>query len=96
MLAAAQPANDCARYRDDDLQPCEFRRYEQADVLDDGDARRLQDAAALALKAIDARDKKELFSKLEDVDKACESCHLHYWYPNDKRAREAANEDGVN
>ena len=58
-------------------------------------ARRLQDAAALALKAIDARDKTELFSKLEDVDKACESCHLHYWYPNDKRAREAAKEDGV-
>jgi cytochrome c556 len=58
-------------------------------------ARRLQDAAALALKAIDARDKKELFAKLGDVDKACESCHLHYWYPNDTRAREAAREDGV-
>jgi len=58
-------------------------------------ARRLQDAATLALKAIDARDKKELFSKLGDVDKACESCHLHYWYPNDKRAREAAKEEGV-
>ena len=37
----------------------------------------------------------ELFSKLGDVDKACESCHLHYWYPNDIRAREAAKEDGV-
>ena len=58
-------------------------------------ARRLQDAALLALKAIDARDKKELFAKLGDVDKACESCHLHYWYPNDKRAREAAREDGI-
>ena len=58
-------------------------------------ARRLQDAAVLALKAIDARDKKELFAKLGDVDKACESCHLHYWYPNDKRAREAAKEEGV-
>jgi cytochrome c556 len=29
------------------------------------------------------------------VDKACESCHLRYWYPNDKRAREAAKADGV-
>ena len=36
-----------------------------------------------------------LFEKLGDVDKACESCHLHYWYPNDTRAREAAKEDGV-
>ena len=51
--------------------------------------------ASLALKAIDARDKKELFAKLGDVDKACESCHLHYWYPNDKRARDAAREDGI-
>jgi hypothetical protein len=58
-------------------------------------ARRLQDAASLALKAIDARDKADLFAKLGDVDKACESCHLHYWYPNDKRAREAAKENGV-
>jgi len=58
-------------------------------------AKRLQDAATLALKAIDARDKKELFAKLGDVDKACESCHLHYWYPNDRRAREAAREDGI-
>jgi hypothetical protein len=58
-------------------------------------ARRLQDAATLALKAIDNRDKKDLFAKLGDVDKACESCHLHYWYPNDKRAQQAAKEEGV-
>jgi cytochrome c556 len=58
-------------------------------------AMRLQEAAALALKAIDARDKAGLFEKLGDVDKACERCHLHYWYPNDARAREAAKADGV-
>ena len=85
-----------AEYPEVELHP------EQIQQLIDGDrdawirrARRLQDAATLALKAIDAKDKKELFSKLGDVDKACESCHLHYWYPNDKRAREAAKEDGV-
>ena len=85
-----------AEYPEVELPP------EQIQRLIDGDrdafvhrAQRLQDAAVLALKAIDARDKKELFAKLGDVDKACESCHLHYWYPNDKRAREAAKEDGV-
>jgi cytochrome c556 len=85
-----------AEYPEVELDP------EQIQTLIDDDrdafvrhARRLQDAATLALKAIDARDKKELFAKLGDVDKACESCHLHYWYPNDKRAREAAKEDGV-
>jgi len=58
-------------------------------------ARRLQDAAALALQAVDAKDKDALFHAIDGIDKACENCHLHYWYPNDQRAREAAKEDGV-
>jgi hypothetical protein len=49
-------------------------------------ARALQDAAMLLLKAADNRDKKALFDGLTEIDKACENCHLEYWYPNDKRA----------
>jgi hypothetical protein len=58
-------------------------------------ARRLHDAAAVAMKAVDAKDKDALFRSLDGIDKACESCHLHYWYPNDKRAQEAARADGI-
>jgi hypothetical protein len=58
-------------------------------------ARRLQDAAALAMKAVDAKNKDDLFHAIDRIDKACENCHLHYWYPNDKRAQEAAKEDGI-
>jgi len=58
-------------------------------------ARRLQDAAAMALKAIDVKDKDALFHSIESIDRACENCHLHYWYPNDKRAQEAAKESGL-
>ena len=58
-------------------------------------ARRLQDAASLAMKAVDAKDKDALFLGLDGIDKACESCHLRYWYPNDKRAHEAAKQDGI-
>src|SRR6185436_7738747 len=58
-------------------------------------ARRLQDAATQALTAIDAKDKDAMFKAIESVDKACENCHLHYWYPNDKRAQEAAKQDGI-
>jgi len=58
-------------------------------------ARRLQDAAALAMKAVDAKNKDDLFHAIDGIDKACENCHLHYWYPNDKRAQEAAKEDGI-
>ena len=58
-------------------------------------ARRLHDAAALAIQAVDAKDKDRLLRAIDNIDKACESCHLHYWYPNDKRAQEAAKEDGI-
>ena len=79
-----------------ELQPEEIQK------LVDGDrpsfvrrARRLQDAATQALKAVDARDKDALFKAIDSIDKACENCHLHYWYPNDKRAQQAAKEDGI-
>jgi uncharacterized protein DUF6644 len=57
-------------------------------------AARLRYAATLGLKAVDARDTKALFAAITAIDKACESCHLHYWYPNDKRAHQAAQEEG--
>jgi hypothetical protein len=58
-------------------------------------AQKLQDAASVAMKAVDAKDKDALLLGLDGIDKACESCHLRYWYPKDKRAHEAAKEDGI-
>jgi hypothetical protein len=79
-----------------ELQPEEIQK------LIDGDrpsfikrARRLQDAAALSLQAVQAKDKDALLLAIDKIDKACENCHLHYWYPNDKRAQQAAKEDGI-
>ena len=57
-------------------------------------AGRLREAATLGLRAVDARDTTALLGAITAIDKACESCHLHYWYPNDKRAHEAAQEEG--
>jgi len=48
-------------------------------------ARALQEAGKAALAAIDARDAKLLFEAGDRLDKACEECHIRYWYPNDKR-----------
>ena len=58
-------------------------------------AQRLQDAAAMALTAIGNKDKTALFHAIEAIDKACENCHLRYWYPNDQRAQQAAKEQGL-
>jgi hypothetical protein len=61
---------------------------ERIQQLIDGDrasfinrAKDLQGAARMAVKAIDARDKKGLLDALTVLDKACENCHLQYWYP---------------
>jgi len=58
-------------------------------------AQKLQDAASVAMKAVDAKDKDALLLGLDGIDKDCERCHLRYWYPKDKRAQEAAKQDGV-
>ena len=73
-----------------ELQPEDIQKLIDADhALFSARALTLQDAAQSALQAIDARDAKRLFAAAGQLDKACENCHLHYWYPNDQRAQEA-------
>jgi len=40
-------------------------------------AKRLQDAAASALTAVEAKDKDALFKVIDSIDKACENRYLH-------------------
>ena len=42
-------------------------------------------ATMTALKAIDAKDVEGLSNAGGDIDEACESCHLVFWYPNEKK-----------
>ena len=85
-----------AEYPEVELQPEEIQKLIDADRPGFiRRAKRLQDSAAEALKAIDSKDKDSLFKALVNIDHACENCHLHYWYPNDKRALEAAKEEGL-
>jgi len=80
---------DAAKNPEVELQPAQIQALIDADrPAFIGLARGLQDAATLALKASDARDKDALFKSAEAIDTACETCHLRYWYPNDKRAQE--------
>lgn len=45
-------------------------------------AHALHAAASEALRAIEARNAPGLGDAGEQIDSACESCHLKYWYPN--------------
>lgn len=44
----------------------------------------LHDAGLTALHAIDAKDPPALSVAGEGLDRACENCHLKYWYPPGK------------
>jgi hypothetical protein len=77
-----------------ELQPAQIQELVDGDpVLFRTRARGLQEAAQTALQAIDRQDAKALFDAAGRLDKACENCHLKYWYPNDTRAQEAAREN---
>ena len=42
-------------------------------------------AALESLAIARARDAKRLFDAGDKIDRACESCHLEFWYPGDKK-----------
>jgi len=47
-------------------------------------AKALHEAGIAAVAAADARDSQKLFEVGEQIEMACENCHSHYWYPNEK------------
>ena len=50
----------------------------------------LRVASVKALEAIDKRDAQGLIDAGEQMDTACENCHLKYWYPNGGPPKDAA------
>ena len=47
-------------------------------------ARALHEAGMAAVAAAEAKDAQKLFEVGEQIEQACENCHSHYWYPNEK------------
>jgi hypothetical protein len=47
-------------------------------------AKALHEAGIAAVAAADAKDSQKLFEVGEQIEMACENCHSHYWYPNEK------------
>jgi hypothetical protein len=52
----------------------------------------LHDATMEAFRAIEAKDSEKLLEVGNDIDEACEKCHLQYWYPNERRPAEAPSQ----
>jgi len=89
-------AGDKSKFPEVELEPTEIQK-----LIDEDRpsffrrAKKLQDAATMTLAAVDKKDAKALFSAIEHVDRACENCHLHYWYPKDARAVAEAKKAGT-
>lgn len=45
----------------------------------------LQEKAVTAMRATADHDADALLNVGEEIDTACENCHLEYWYPKDKK-----------
>ena len=58
----------------------------------------LYETTALLLKAVDAKNVDGILDAGDRIDKACETCHLKYWYPKQydllQKARPSASERG--
>ncbi len=46
----------------------------------------LRDVALKVLDLVNRKDADQLFQAGSELDKACENCHLEYWYPGDRKA----------
>jgi hypothetical protein len=46
----------------------------------------LRNVALEVMEIVKKKDADELFAASEDLDAACEACHLEYWYPGDRAA----------
>lgn len=72
-----------------ELSPAQIQAKLDADpVLWDAKIQALRNVALEVLDIANKKDVKSLFEAGEDLDKACEACHLEYWYPGDRKAVE--------
>ena len=68
-----------------ELEPAEMEKMIVADRPTwNARAKALHDATMNTLRAIEAHDPVKVFESGAAIDEACENCHTHYWYPNEK------------
>jgi len=72
-----------------ELSPTQIQaKLEKDPVLWDAKIEALRNVAHEVLDIVEKRDANALFEASEDLDEACEACHLEYWYPGDRKAVE--------
>jgi hypothetical protein len=87
MAPPTQDINKPNKGAEPELTPEQIQaKVEQDRALWNKYADGLRDAALTTVKVARARDAEALFNVGSEIDKACENCHLEYWYPGDRKA----------
>jgi hypothetical protein len=74
-----------------ELSPAQIEAKRANDpVLWNAKIEALRNVALETLEAVKKKDVDALFEAGSDLDEACETCHLEYWYPGDKALRQKA------
>jgi hypothetical protein len=69
----------------EELSPAQIKAKLDADpVLWNAKIEALRNVGLQVLDIVKRKDVKELWDAAENLDEACESCHIAYWYPGDK------------
>jgi hypothetical protein len=81
------PAEDNVPKNPGELPPAEIQKKVDGDrALWNKHADELRTEALKVLDIVKAKDTDKLLQAGSDIDRACESCHLEYWYPGDREA----------
>jgi len=68
-----------------ELSPAQIKAKLEADpVLWNAKIEALRNVGLQVLDIVKRKDVKELWDAGENLDQACENCHLEYWYPGEK------------
>jgi hypothetical protein len=73
-----------------ELSPIQIKaKLEKDPVLWEAKIQAMRNAALEIVDVVKKKNADELFVASQDIDEACENCHLEYWYPGDAASVEA-------
>ena len=86
-IAPAGDTNNSSGPNAPELSPEQIQaKIDQNRALWNTRADELRDTAIKVLALVKAKNADGLFQAGSELDRACENCHLEYWYPGDKKA----------
>jgi len=76
------------------LSPAQIKtKLEKDPVLWNAKIEALRNVGLEVLEIVKNKKVDELWDAGDNLDKACESCHIQYWYPGDKALLEKVDHD---